>query len=90
MIAPHMPHDHGLVVGRMWLPKCVLPRTARGPQATPVERAETATILWVRHCCECRRIDRREWFDVAERAGERTWICPGCGSPDYSLLKTRW
>jgi hypothetical protein len=48
------------------------------------------TILWVRHCRDCGRIDGRNWFDVPEEAVQRKWACPTCAGATYVLLKTNW
>jgi hypothetical protein len=51
---------------------------------------EAATILWVRHCPACRRIDRRQWFEAEDLAADGSWSCPACGETDFRLLRTKW
>jgi hypothetical protein len=55
-----------------------------------VQGESRPTILWVRHCRDCGRIDGRNWFDVPEEASDRPWSCPACTGATYVLLKTKW
>jgi hypothetical protein len=48
------------------------------------------TILWVRHCRRCGRIDGRNWYDEPKEASYRPWSCPTCAGATYILLKTKW